>query len=132
MESIVRNDLHPAFSMRGITKMFGTVLANDSVDFEVLPGEIHALLGENGSGKSTLMNVLSGIYRPDDGQIEVYGELKEFRSPGDAIDSGIGMIHQHYKLAEAMTATENIVAGMKKPPKNSGKKDDVLRTDILR
>lgn len=132
MEPNIRKDARPAFSMRGITKIFGAVVANEAVDFEVLPGEIHALLGENGSGKSTLMNVLSGIYRPDEGQIEVYGELKEFRSPGDAIDSGVGMIHQHYKLAEAMTATENIVAGMKKPPKNSDKKDDILRSDILK
>lgn len=132
MEPNIRKDTQPAFSMRGITKIFGAVVANEAVDFEVLPGEIHALLGENGSGKSTLMNVLSGIYRPDEGQIEVNGEIKDFRSPGDAIDSGIGMIHQHFKLAEAMTATDNIVAGMKKPPKNSIKKDDVLRANILR
>ena len=100
-----------AFSMKNIGKSFGSVCANDNINFEVRQGEIHALLGENGSGKSTLMNVLSGIYQPDCGEIEVYGEKKIFLSPKDSIACGIGMVHQHYKLAEALTAAENISAG---------------------
>lgn len=101
-----------AFSMLGISKSFGSVCANENIHFEVRKGEIHALLGENGSGKSTLMNILSGVYRPDCGNIEVFGEEKAFHSPGDAIKCGIGMVYQHFKLAESLTATENIMAGL--------------------
>lgn len=99
-----------AFSMKGISKSFGTVLANDNIHFEVRKGEIHALLGENGSGKSTLMNILSGIYKPDAGTIEVNGEEKVFHSPKDSIACGIGMVYQHFMLAEPLTAAENIIA----------------------
>lgn len=101
-----------AFSMRGISKSFGSVCANEQIDFMVRQGEIHALLGENGSGKSTLMNVLSGVYRPDCGSLEVFGKQRFFHSPGDAIRCGIGMVYQHFKLAESLTATDNIMAGL--------------------
>ncbi len=102
----------PAVSMRGIVKRFPGVVANDGVDFEAMPGEIHALLGENGAGKTTLMNVLYGIYRPDEGEIFIHGERKEINSPNDAIHLGIGMIHQQFRLVEPHTVTENIVLGM--------------------
>ena len=98
-------------SMRGITKRFGSVIANNNVDFSLKRGEIHAVLGENGSGKSTLMNILSGLYRPDAGEVYVHGELARITSPKDAIALGIGMIHQHFKLAEAFTALDNIILG---------------------
>ena len=100
-----------AFSMQGICKSFGSVHANDRIHFQVRQGEIHALLGENGSGKSTLMNVLSGIYKPDAGTIEVDGETKIFHAPKDSIACGIGMVYQHFMLAEPLTVAENIAAG---------------------
>jgi simple sugar transport system ATP-binding protein len=99
--------------MEGISKSFGTVKANDNVNLTVKKGEIHALLGENGAGKSTLMNMLSGFYKPDSGSIYIHGEAVKFDSPKDSIKKGIGMIHQHYKLVEAMTAAQNIVLGQK-------------------
>lgn len=98
--------------MEGICKTFGVVKANDQVDFSVRKGEIHALLGENGSGKSTLMNMLSGIYMPDSGSIIIGGKPCHFHSPKDAIRHGIGMVHQHFKLVDILTAKENITAGM--------------------
>jgi len=97
--------------MKGITKRFPGVMANDNVDFSVVPGEIHALLGENGSGKSTLMSVLAGMYRPDSGKILVRGREVTLRSPRDAISCGIGMVHQHFKLVEKFTVVENIILG---------------------
>lgn len=103
--------LSPYVELKGITKTFGTVVANKDVNFSVNKGEVHAILGENGSGKSTLMNMLSGIYSPDSGEILVEGEPLHISSPIDAIRSGIGMIHQHFKLVEAFTALENIVLG---------------------
>ena len=99
--------------MRGITKTFGPVVANHDVSIDIQRGEILSLLGENGSGKTTLMNMLSGIYFPDSGQIMVDGKEVSIRSPKDALDLGIGMIHQHFKLVDVMTATENIVLGLK-------------------
>ncbi|MDR0854377.1 MAG: ABC transporter ATP-binding protein [Clostridiales Family XIII bacterium] len=99
--------------MEGITKIFGSVVANDHIDLVVRMGEIHALLGENGAGKSTLMNMLSGIYRPDSGSIFVYGEDAHFAMPKDSIKKGIGMIHQHFKLVDVMTARDNITLGQK-------------------
>ena len=101
-----------AVSLRGITKTFGTVVANDHVDLDIRKGEVLALLGENGSGKTTLMNMLSGIYYPDEGQIFINGEEVSIQSPKDAFRYGIGMIHQHFKLVDVFTATENIILGL--------------------
>ena len=98
--------------MRNITKSFGPVLANDKVWLNIYKGEILALLGENGSGKTTLMNMLSGIYFPDEGDIFINDEKVVIRSPKDAFDHGIGMIHQHFKLVDVLTATENIILGL--------------------
>ena len=101
----------PAVSMRGITKRFPGVVANAGVDFEAAAGEVHALLGENGAGKSTLSNILTGLYRPDEGEILVYGRRVEFHAPRDALDAGISMVHQHFRLVERFTVAENIVLG---------------------
>jgi general nucleoside transport system ATP-binding protein len=95
----------------GITKRFPGVLANDHVDFDLTKGEIHALLGENGAGKSTLMNILYGLYQPDEGQIIINGSATQFNSPHDAIAQGIGMVHQHFMLVPPLTVTENIMLG---------------------
>ena len=102
----------PAVSLRGISKRFGPVLANDGVSMEIYRGEILAILGENGSGKTTLMNMLSGIYYPDEGAILIDGKEAHIRSPKDAFDYGIGMIHQHFKLVDVLSAAENIVLGL--------------------
>ncbi len=101
-----------AVQMRGVTKVFGATVANNHVDLDIRRGEILSLLGENGSGKTTLMNMLSGIYFPDKGQIFVNGRPVTIRSPKDAFDLGIGMIHQHFKLVDVLTATENILLGL--------------------
>ena len=100
-----------ALEMRGITKRFPGVLANDHIHFELEKGEIHALLGENGAGKSTLMNILYGLYTPDEGQIFLNGQEVETKEPTDAIRLGIGMVHQHFMLIPVMTVTENIILG---------------------
>jgi len=102
----------PAVAMRNITKRFGPVLANDKCWLNIYRGEILALLGENGSGKTTLMNMLSGVYFPDEGSISIDGKEVVIRSPKDAFDLGIGMIHQHFKLVDVLTAAENIVLGL--------------------
>lgn len=104
-----------AVEMKGIDKQFPGVLANDQVDFTLQTGEIHALLGENGAGKSTLMNILTGLYQPDQGSIFVHGKLAQFRSPRDAIDLGIGMVHQHFMLVPTQSVTENILLGLDEP-----------------
>jgi len=102
-----------AIELRQITKTFGSVVANNKIDLSVKQGEILALLGENGSGKTTLMNMLSGIYKPDSGSILINGEHVTINSPEDSINLGVGMIHQHFKLVEALSATDNIILGSK-------------------
>ena len=97
--------------MFGITKRFPGVVANEDVDFEARVGEVHALLGENGAGKTTLSNILTGLYRPDEGHIELYGEAAHFHSPRDALDAGICMVHQHFRLVSPFTVAENVVLG---------------------
>src|SRR5437016_10650928 len=101
----------PAVAMRGITKRFPGVVANDGVDFEAAAGEVHALLGENGAGKSTLSNILTGLYRPDEGEILLDGRPVHFAAPRDALDAGICMVHQHFRLVEPFTVAENVVLG---------------------
>jgi len=101
----------PAVRMVGISKRFPGVVANDDVSFEAASGEVHALLGENGAGKTTLSNILTGLYRPDDGLIELYGEPVHFHSPRDALDAGICMVHQHFRLVEPFSVAENVVLG---------------------
>ena len=102
--------------MRSITKRFPGVLANDSVDFEARRGEVHALLGENGAGKSTLASILTGLYRPDSGEIAIDGKTVEFHSPRDATAAGVSMVHQHFRLAASLTVADNIVLGYKGTP----------------
>ena len=99
----------PTLELRGITKLFPGTVANERVDFDLVPGEVHALLGENGAGKSTLMNVLFGLYRADEGEIRVHGEPVAISSPRDALHHGIGMVHQHFMLIPVMTVAENII-----------------------
>ncbi|MEM9135297.1 MAG: ABC transporter ATP-binding protein [Actinomycetota bacterium] len=102
----------PMLEMRGITKRFPGVVANDGVDLAVVPGQVHALLGENGAGKSTLMKILYGLYRPDEGSIHLRGEEVRIASPSDAIDRRIGMIHQHFMLVPTLTVAENVALGL--------------------
>lgn len=101
--------------MRHIEKRFPGVLANDDVNFRLTQGEIHALLGENGAGKSTLMNILAGLYKPDKGSITVHNQRVSFNSPKDAIEAGIGMVHQHFMLVPSQTVTENVLLGLNEP-----------------
>jgi ABC-type uncharacterized transport system ATPase subunit len=101
----------PAIEMRGIVKRFPGVVANDGIDLVVSRGEIHALLGENGAGKSTLMNILFGLYHPDEGEIRVAGQQVRFHGPRDAVDAGLGMVHQHFMLIPRFTVTENVILG---------------------
>ena len=102
-----------AIQLEHVTKTFGPVIANHDVTMNIRRGEILSLLGENGSGKTTLMNMIAGIYYPDGGQIIVNGQPADIRSPRDALALGIGMIHQHFKLVDVLTASENIVLGLK-------------------
>jgi general nucleoside transport system ATP-binding protein len=99
----------PVLELRGITKQFPGVLANDHVDFDLVSGEVHALLGENGAGKSTLMNIVYGLYRPDEGEVLLKGRPVAFGSSKDAIRNGIGMVHQHFMLIPVMSVAENII-----------------------
>jgi simple sugar transport system ATP-binding protein len=111
-------DETPVLELRKITKRFPGIVANDAVDFDLRSGEVHALLGENGAGKSTLMNVLYGLYHPDEGEIVVKGEQVRISSPHAAIDHGIGMVHQHFMLIPVMTVAENIV--LAEEPRTAG------------
>lgn len=120
-----------AILMEGITKQFGKLKANESVNLELRQGEVHALLGENGAGKSTLMNMLSGIYTPDEGRIFCFGKEVRFASPKDSIAKGIGMIHQHFKLVETLTAAENVILGQKNSLFLNKKKINKNIKDIL-
>jgi len=120
-----------AVQMQGVTKRFPGVLANDRADLDLYEGEVLALLGENGAGKSTLMNVLAGLYQPDEGQVSIHGQPVAFRSPRDAIDHGIGMVHQHFMLVETLTVAGNIILGLQTEGKvlhldQVGKKLDAL------
>ncbi len=103
--------MEPVLELRGITKRFPGVLANDQIDLSLNEGEIHALLGENGAGKTTLMNILYGLYQPDEGEVFVRGKKVEIHDPGDAIAEGIGMVHQHFMLIPVFTVTENVMLG---------------------
>jgi simple sugar transport system ATP-binding protein len=105
----------PLVALRGVVKDFPGIRANDGVDFDLWAGEIHALLGENGAGKTTLMNILAGLYRPDGGEMMVRGEEVRFRSPRDAIERGVGMVHQHFRLVERFTVAENVTLGWHTP-----------------
>src|SRR6202051_1798370 len=121
----------PIVILRGICKYFPGVVANQDIDLEVLSGEIHALLGENGAGKSTLMNILTGIYQPDAGEIIVDGYAKSFASPVEAIAAGIGMVHQHFKLVRAFTVAENIHLGWGETPRLASAAQLEARTKAL-
>ncbi|MDE3087777.1 MAG: ATP-binding cassette domain-containing protein, partial [Chloroflexota bacterium] len=110
----------PLLELRGITKRFPGVLANDQIDLTLEPGEIHALLGENGAGKTTLVNILYGLYHPDEGQVLVRGNAVEINSSAEAIRLGIGMVHQHFMLIPPFTVTENVMLG-----------DETLRNGIF-
>src|SRR5512136_2418078 len=110
--------------MQGISKKFPGVLANDHIDFDVKSGEVHALLGENGAGKSTLMKILYGMYHPDEGQILLNGSPVTIASPTDAINLGIGMIHQHFMLVPTQTVAENVALGL---PSSRGPLTDLDR-----
>ena len=102
----------PVLEARGLTKRFPGVLANDHVDLTLMKGEVHALLGENGAGKTTLMNMLYGLYHPDEGEILVNGKQVKMDSPNEAIAEGIGMVHQHFMLIPVMSVAENIMLGL--------------------
>ena len=97
--------------LRGITKRFGSLVANDHIDLDIRPGEIHCLLGENGAGKSTLMNVLYGMLQPDEGEITIDGRPHTSRTPKEAMAAGIGMVHQHFMLVEVFSVAENLILG---------------------
>ncbi|MBT9385173.1 ABC transporter ATP-binding protein [Pseudooceanicola sp. CBS1P-1] len=118
----------PLVALRGVAKYFPGVIANEDVNLAIYPGEIHALLGENGAGKSTLMNILTGIYQADAGEIVVDGETMAFASPVEAIAAGIGMVHQHFKLVQAFTVAENVHLGWSQTPARISARDLEART----
>jgi len=119
----------PAVELSGITKRFGDVVANDGVDLTVERGTVHALIGENGAGKTTLMSILYGLYDPDGGEIRIDGEPRAFASPRDAIDTGIGMVHQHFELVDTMTVIQNVILGQE-PTANGLVDEDSARATI--
>ena len=123
------DSVRPSVEARGISKAFGGVAALDAVDFEVRWSEVHALVGENGAGKTTLCNILAGIYRADAGQVLVDGAERDFRSPAGAIDAGIGMVHQHFRLVEPMSVAENIHLGWPETPGVVSQRTLVERTE---
>ena len=123
------DETRPAVEALGISKAFGGVAALDAVDFEARWSEVHALVGENGAGKTTLCNILAGIYRADAGQVVVDGEVREFRNPAHAIEAGIGMVHQHFRLVEPMTVAENIHLGWSETPGLVSQRALVERTE---
>jgi simple sugar transport system ATP-binding protein len=117
--------------LRGITKRFGSLTANDHISLKVEPGQIHSLLGENGAGKSTLMNVLFGLLHPDEGEILIDGEVVHFADSGEAVRRGIGMVHQHFMLVPVFTVAENVVLGFE-PTKSLNRVDYRKATDDIR
>ncbi len=121
----------PAVELTGITKRFPGVIANSDVNIAVRPGTVHAIVGENGAGKSTLMKILYGMQRPDEGTIKVDGEVVEFHSPADAIKAGIGMVHQHFMLADNLTVLENVVLGSEPRSRGGGLDFAAARAKIL-
>jgi len=120
-----------AIVMSSITKHFGDIVANDFIDLTLKRGEIHALLGENGAGKSTLMNILSGVYLPDHGEITVSGQQIRFRSPWDAVRRGIGMVHQHFQLVDAFSVLDNILLGSAETSLRLNRREAVMRIKAL-
>lgn len=123
------SEIVPAIEFRGITKRFGEFTANDHIDLKIYPGEVHALLGENGAGKTTLMNILYGMYKPDEGQIFKDGKPLNIHSPQDAIRAGIGMVHQHYMLVDIYSAAENVFL-MGNDPWYRRKRDKVIESEL--
>jgi len=121
-----------SLELRGITKSFGALVANDSIDLRVENGEIHAILGENGAGKSTLMNIVYGLLKADAGEIYVNETLQEINEPSDALAAGIGMVHQHFMLVPVFTVAENIILGHEKSKRNGTLDLDQIRADIKR
>ena len=121
-----------SLELRGITKSFGALVANDSIDLRVERGEIHAILGENGAGKSTLMNIVYGLLKADAGEIFVNENLQEINEPSDALAAGIGMVHQHFMLVPVFTVAENIILGHEKSKRNGTLDLDQIRADIKR
>ena len=117
--------------LRGITKRFGSLTANDDISITVEPGQIHSLLGENGAGKSTLMNVLFGLLHPDEGEIVIDGEVTKFANSGEAVRRGLGMVHQHFMLVPVFSVTENVVLGFE-PTKSLNRVDYKKATDDIR
>ena len=121
---MLQKERQPAVELRGLSKHFGTVKANQNISLTLYNGEILALLGENGSGKTTLMNMLGGMYAPDSGSIDINGKSVSIHSPADAIALGIGMIHQHFKLVDILTVAENIVMGTKGDRRSKAQLDE--------
>ena len=121
----------PLVELRGIVKRFPGLVANDGIDLELHAGEVHALLGENGAGKTTLMNILTGLYRPDEGDILVDGRPVSFRAPRNAIEAGIGMVHQHFRLVESLTVAENVLLGWHTPRLWLGRKAGIRQVAEL-